>query len=104
MTTSDNSISVNVLGKSYKVKCPPESARELQQSAEYVNQQMKRLELAGNITTTDNIAVVAALNICNELMELKKQKNQYIDTMHERIQSLQKRIENFLELKEEVAV
>lgn len=101
---SDNLISVNILNKNYKIKCPPEKAFELQQAAEHLDEQMRRMRQSGAISSTDSLAIVSALNISHELLHLKKQKNQYIDSMHERIHALQKRIENFLASKEEVAV
>jgi cell division protein ZapA len=104
MKESENLLSVNILDRSYSVKCPPEQTYELQQSANYLNDQMKRLRHASNITNTESLAVVAALNIANEWMQLKNQKNQYIDSMHERIQALTKKIEDFLATKEDVAV
>lgn len=104
MSDSENIISIKILDRTYQVKCPPEEAFELQQSAQYVDQQMRKIRQATNINNTDRIAVVAALNICQELLQLKKQKNQYIDEMSHRITDLQSRIQNFLAAEEEVAV
>lgn len=100
----DNTLSVTILGRSYKIKCPPNQAQELQESAHYVDEQMRKVQQASNINSTDRVAVVTALNICHELIQLKKQKNNYIEIMNQRIQDLQHRIENFLATSEEVAV
>jgi len=47
---------------------------------------------------------VAALNISQELLTYKNQKNAYIDAMHEQIKTMQRRIQKFLGAKEEVEV
>lgn len=101
---NNNLISVRILDRTYRIKCPPEQAYELQQSAAHVDAEMRKLKNSSSISNTDSLAVITALNLCNEWMKLKKERNQYIETMHERIQSLQKRIEEFLATKEEVLV
>lgn len=100
----NNIIAVKILGRSYKVKCPPDQTHELQESASYVNDQMKKIQKLTNTNSTDRVAIVTALNICHELIQLKKQKNNYIDVMNQRIQDLQRRIENFLASTEEITV
>lgn len=104
MNDSDNVISIKILERIYKIKCPPEEAHDLQEAARYVDEQMRKIRQSGNITNTDRIAVVVALNICHELFTLKKQKNNYIDTMSQRIQELQHRIQKFLAAEEEITV
>ncbi|WP_304985888.1 cell division protein ZapA [Coxiella-like endosymbiont] len=103
-----NIISVKILDRSYKIKCPPEQAQALQQAANYVDEQMRKVRKTVNINSTEHITIVTALNIyhelMHELMHLRKQKNNYIDVMNQRIQDLQRRIENFLETNQEIAV
>ena len=93
MSDSDNIIAVTILDRAYKIKCPPEQAQDLQDAARHVDDQMRKLRSAGNISNADRIAVVTALNICHDLMQLRKQKNQYIDLMSERIKQLHGKIE-----------
>ena len=65
---------------------------------------MKQLKQSGSISTTDQIAVVSALNVTHELLLLKKQNNNYINVMNKRLQDLQKRIEKFLGVEEEITI
>lgn len=99
--SSDNVVSIKILDRSYQIKCTPDEVQALQESANYVDEQMRKMRHSGNSTSTDRIAVVTALNICHELMLLKKQKSSYIDVMNRRIQDLQHRIQNFLTSAEE---
>ncbi len=104
MSDSDNIITIKILDRTYSIKCPAEEAQQLQESATLLDEQMRKIRQAGGGNSTDRIAVVAALNICHEMMLLKQQKNNYIDTMNQQIQDLQNRIKNFLGAEEEVAV
>lgn len=104
MSDSENIISIRILDRDYKIKCPPDEAQELQAAARYVDDQMRKVRSSGSVTSTDRVAVVTALNVSHELMSLKKQKNNYIDMMNTRISDLQGRIQNFLTAQEEVAV
>lgn len=97
-------ISVKILDRSYQIKCPPEQTQALQESASYIDQQMRKFRQNTQINNTERVAIVTALNICHELMQLRKQKNNYIDVMNQRIQDLQHRIENFLVASEQIEV
>jgi cell division protein ZapA len=97
-------ISVKILDRSYQIKCPPEQTQALQESASYIDQQMRKFRQNAQINNTERVAIITALNICHELMQLRKQKNNYIDVMNQRIQDLQHRIENFLAASEQVEV
>lgn len=101
---SESVIAVKVLDRTYKIKCRPEQAQELQESARYLDEQMKKIMQSSNINSVDRVAIVAALNICHELMLMKKQKNDVIESMHKRIADLHQRIQNFLSTDEKVAV
>ncbi len=102
MNDSENVLTINILDRSYKIKCPKEEASELQAAAQYVDEQMRKVQTS--VTSTDRVAVITALNICHELMSLKKQKANYIDMMNQRLQNILGRIQNFLATEEEVIV
>ena len=90
--SQENVVTIKILDRLYKIKCSPKEAHDLQESAQYVDEQMRKIRQFGHVTSTDRVAVVAALNIYNELLQLKKQKNQCIDLTNQRIIELQRRI------------
>ena len=104
MSDHDQILAVKILDRSYKVKCSPEQAAELEQAAHYLNDQMKKVRQSANVTSTDRIAIVTALNVAHELLQLKKQSNGYIDIMNQRIKHLQDKIHQALEEKQAVEV
>ena len=104
MTHSEQVIAVTILDRTYQIKCPPEEAAQLQESAKYLDSQMRKMQQASQTHSTERLAVVAALNITQELMLFRNQKNNCIDVMHDQIKSLQGRIQQFLSVKDEAMV
>ena len=100
----ENIVSVKILDRSYKIKCHPEQTRELQEAAHYLEDQMRKVMQSSVANSTDRVTIVTALNVCHELMQTKKQKNNYIEIVRQRIQNLQHRIKNFLAASEEITV
>lgn len=96
MNDSNNTISLSIMGKQYKVKCPLDRIQELRESAQYLEDKMRGLAQGGKIVGTDKLAVIAALNIAFELLVQKKQATSYVDTMNRSIQELQNKIDESL--------
>ena len=102
--SQENVITIKILDRLYKIKCTAKEAIDLQEAAYYVDDQMRKIRQSGHITSIDRMAVVSALNIYNELLQLKRQKNQCIDEMNQRIVDLQRRIEEKLAEKDPIDV
>lgn len=103
MKTSDQAIDIKILDRTYTIKCPADEAAQLQESAHYLDQQMRAMcQSGGHSSNTERLAIVAALNICHELMLYKRQKSQTIDVMNDQIKSLQQRIQKFLKTKDNI--
>jgi len=65
---SQNTISVKILDKEYQVSCPPDEVEALRRSAEYLDKQMAEIRTNSSVFGLDRIAVMAALNITNDLL------------------------------------
>jgi cell division protein ZapA len=88
-------IGVRILEKDYQVACLPEERTELLDSAEYVNQKMREIRDSASVVGLDRIAVMAALNLANELLRLRKQEQSQGDggETGQRLRSLRERVE-----------
>jgi len=104
MSQSDNLIAINILDRTYNIKCPAEEAPELQEAAEHVDSLMRKAKKMSSTSSTERVAILTALNICHEMMQAKKQKSTYIDSIHEKIKNIQGKVQNFLAEEEEVTV
>lgn len=69
MTDDDNTVLLTILNKSYRVNCPPEERSALLESARYLDERMYRIQRRGPSLDREQIAVMVALNIANELLK-----------------------------------
>src|ERR1700692_3757216 len=70
---SDNQarVSVRILEKEYHITCPIEERSDLLDSAEFLNLKMREIRDSGKVVGLDRIAVIAALNMANELIRFR---------------------------------
>lgn len=66
---SNETVIVTLLDKEYQVACPPGQQEALTQSARYLNGKMREIRSSGKVIGLERIAVMAALNIANELLQ-----------------------------------
>lgn len=97
-------VSVRILGKNYNIKCPPEQADALNQSAQFIEQKLHEMKQQASSTNTDRILVVMALNLCHELNVLKSEKNQLSHNVENKLNNIQSRIQSFLAQHEELSI
>jgi cell division protein ZapA len=64
-------VTVRIMGKEYSVACPQEEHEALVRSADYLNERMTSIRKRGKALGAEKIAVMAALNIARELLELR---------------------------------
>lgn len=69
-------LTVELLGKAFQVKCPDNNRAALQEAAAYLNSKMQNVRDHGRVVGIERIAMMAALNVSYELLELKHKKDQ----------------------------
>jgi cell division protein ZapA len=70
---STQAIEVIVFDKTYRIDAPVSEQETLKQAAKYLDGKMKEIRTASRSLEAERVAVLAALNICHELFESKKQ-------------------------------
>lgn len=90
-------VSVRLLEREYQVACPAEERSDLLDSAEYLDGKMREIRDSGKVVGLDRIAVIAALNIANELIKQRKQGTVVEGDLGARLRSLRERMEIALE-------
>jgi cell division protein ZapA len=90
-------VSVRLLDREYQVACPAEERSDLLDSAEYLDAKMREIRDSGKVVGLDRIAVVAALNLANELIKQRKQGTFVEGDLGARLKSLRERVESALE-------
>jgi len=84
-------INISIMGRDFSVACPPEEQEDLMDAARYLDKNMKEIQKTGKIIGAERCAIMAALNITNDLLQLRRatsgqeQVQQRLDTLQERI-------------------
>ena len=97
MSETHARLSVRILEKEYHIACPLEERTDLLNSAEYLNSKMREVRDGGKVVGLDRIAVIAALNIANELLRLRNRDNDLDSDVGGRLRILRERVESALE-------
>lgn len=81
------SIKINIYGRKYNVKSDSFSV-DPQEVASLVDSKMRELSGVGAITSTTDLAILTALNIAQELLEIKKKTGEINEDDENRIDAL----------------
>lgn len=96
MTADISRVSVRILEKDYHVACPAEERAALLDSAEYLNRKMREIRDSGKVVGLDRIAVMAALNITNDLLQSRGRDANVETDIAARLKTLRERVESAL--------
>lgn len=89
-------VSVRILEKEYQVSCPAHERADLLDSAEFLNARMREIRDSGKVVGLDRIAVMAALNMANELLHARARDRKIEDDLGKRLRSMADRVESAL--------
>jgi len=90
-------VTVRILDKEYRIGCKEGEQEGLIASAQYLDRRMREVRQSGRVIGSDQVAVMAALNITHELLDHKRHQSSNELAIGQRIRSLQKKIEVALE-------
>lgn len=89
-------VSVRILEKEYQVACPAGERTDLLDSAEVLNAKMREIRDSGKVVGLDRIAVMAALNMANELLHARAKDEAFEGDVGIRLRLLSDRVESVL--------
>ena len=89
-------VSVRILDKEYQVACPPNERTDLLDSAEALNAKMLEIRDSGRVVGLDRIAVMAALNMANDLLHAKARDRLVEGDLSGRLKIISERVESVL--------
>ena len=92
-------IAVKILGKEIQVNCPEGQEHELLDAAYYLDQSMNSIRKQGRVIGVEKIAIMAALNMAHELLEVRNSREEYIRMMDSGLQRLTDKLQNSLKAK-----
>jgi cell division protein ZapA len=71
MKESTDGITVSILGKEFRIACADNERDSLLAAATYLDRKLREIQVSGKVIGTERTAIVAALNITHELLELR---------------------------------
>ena len=76
-------VSVKIMGTKYILTCPPEKKENLIKAAKLVHDTMTSVDEAGIVFGLDRVAVMAAINIANDVITGNSETAKFIRTEHD---------------------
>jgi cell division protein ZapA len=94
-TSASDGVSVTILGKEFAVACPENERAALLAAASYLDKKMREIQSSGKVIGTERTAIMAALNIAHELLDLRGQGGMPAD-VNQKLRFLQSKIDAVL--------
>lgn len=71
MAADSKSLDVTIMGRAFKVACPPEERAGLLEAVDYLDRKMQEIKEGGKVVNLERIAIMAALNITHEFLNTR---------------------------------
>ncbi len=96
MTAKPKTLDVSIMGRTYRVTCPDDEREALLAAVAYVDKKMLEIKAVTKAAGAERVAVMAALNIANELLSIKIGSGFDIAELKRRINSVQSKLDQAL--------
>ena len=84
-------LTVNIMGKEYRIACPEDEKDNLRASADLLNEKLNEIKQSGSVIGSERIAIMAALNLSHEILHSQSLVTEHGD-LNQRIDELSERI------------
>lgn len=89
-------VTVRILEKEYQIACPAGEKANLVASAELLNSKMREIRDSGKVVGLDRVAVMAALNLADELLKTQGQDEKLRNIVGLRIKTMRDQLDSAL--------
>lgn len=86
-------VTIRILEKEYHIACPVGEKSELLASADLLNRKMREIRDSGKVVGLDRVAVMAALNLANELLKAHGEDQELKNIVGHRIKAMRERLD-----------
>ena len=91
------SVTVKIFGKDYQIACAPNEEQKLIDAAKHLDSTMLDIRENGKIFGLERIAVMAALNLSNELLSLQASNTNFDQTCENSLHRSSKKLDDALQ-------
>ena len=95
MKETSGGVTVNIFGKEFMISCPENEREALLAAAGYLDKKMREIHNAGKVIGAERCAIMAGLNIANELLDLKRHGGMSLEAV-QKLRFLQGKIDAVL--------
>lgn len=92
MKEIQDGVKVSIMGREYSVACGEDEQAALTQAAIHLDRKMREIQKGGKVIGMERCAIMAALNITHELLDLRNQADQSTD-FETRLRALNEKID-----------
>ena len=92
MSTSEP-VAISILDREVLIACTPEEKANLLEAARYLDAKMRDMRSSARSATLDRIAILAALNISHELLDVRRRESTDAAQLAEKLQALNAKLE-----------
>lgn len=90
-------VSIKLIDREFLVACEPEEREGLLEAASFLDTRMRKLRGAPRSPGFDRLAVLAAMDIAHELLELRSQQQTQVSALAGNLARLRHKLETVLE-------
>ncbi|MBA8882193.1 cell division protein ZapA [Dokdonella fugitiva] len=96
MNGSGEPVTVHILDREFHVACTPDERAGLLAAARYLDEKMREMRNGARTAGLDRIAILAALNICHELLDERARGSRESTQLAEKLQAINLKLERLL--------
>jgi cell division protein ZapA len=83
-----DNLTLSIMGRDYRVACAPDEKSQLLACAQYLDQRMTAIRDGGRVLGADNVAVLAALQIAQEMFSARNADGLAVGELRRRLRDL----------------
>ena len=91
-------LDVNIMGREFRLACPAQEEASLLQAVAILDEKMQEIRGGGKVVGLEKIAIMAALNMAHELLQMRVGSSDFdIGTIQRRIHNMNETIDAALQ-------
>jgi len=99
MKDAADGVKIRLGGREYSVVCAQEERDDLLAAADYLSQQMQKVQRSGKVLSPERCAVMTALNMAYDFNQLLKSRN-HTELLGDHLEQIQNKIDLALQQQE----
>ena len=103
MKTVPNGVKVSIMGREFAVVCDDEQHDALTQAAVHLDRRMRDIQKGGKVIGMERCAIMAALNITHELLDLQQRSGEN-DDIGGRLRDLRQKIDAVMQEQKQLSL